>query len=221
MRFLLTELGIPQPSYLDIGAYDPIKLSNTCHFYRTGCAGICVEPNPILAESIRRVRPRDICLQAGVAGAVPHTRHPNLAHQWDAAPDPMIDAPTANFYVMSTPTLSSFSSDEAARLAGEGYRLEKVIAVPIVGINAVLRFYGCPDFVSLDIEGMDTELIHAWDFDAYRPAVFCLETISFSDARAQQVKDEALIALMEAQGYLTYADTRINTIFVDRQRWQG
>lgn len=45
--------------YVDIGAYDPMFLSNTYHFYRKGWSGIAVEPNALKAEAWRSERPND------------------------------------------------------------------------------------------------------------------------------------------------------------------
>ncbi len=45
--------------YLDIGAYDPIFLSNTYKFYKRGWRGITVEPNPEKAPLFRDTRPDD------------------------------------------------------------------------------------------------------------------------------------------------------------------
>ena len=39
--------------YLDIGAYEPIFLSNTYLFYKRGWTGITVEPNPLKSEMFR------------------------------------------------------------------------------------------------------------------------------------------------------------------------
>jgi hypothetical protein len=68
LRFIFTALKIPNPTYLEIGAYHPIELSNTYLFYCQGSAGLCVEPNPQLIEAFTIIRPRDICVQPVAAG---------------------------------------------------------------------------------------------------------------------------------------------------------
>jgi hypothetical protein len=51
------------------------------------------------------------------------------------------------------------------------------------------------------------------DFNRFKPAVFCVETMSFSVSNnAEKCSD--IINLLSANGYLSYADTHINTIFV-------
>lgn len=59
-------LNLPQPTYLDIGAYDPIKINNTYLFYTRGCRGVLVEPNPDLTVRLSTKRPRDTVLPVGI-----------------------------------------------------------------------------------------------------------------------------------------------------------
>src|SRR3954453_21218777 len=59
-------LKIENPTYLDIGAADPIVSSNTYLFYRKGCRGVLVEPNPAFCRELRRVRPKDTVLNIGI-----------------------------------------------------------------------------------------------------------------------------------------------------------
>lgn len=91
---VFTALGIPRPSYLDIGAHDPVYLSNTYIFYRKGCRGVCVEADTALHRKIARKRPGDVCLNIGIGAS---------------------GEGTAPFYIMSSPTLNTFSREEAER----------------------------------------------------------------------------------------------------------
>lgn len=79
---------------------------------------------------------------------------------------------------------------------------------------------GGPDFVSLDIEGMDLEIRQAWDFRLSRPAVFCIETLT-NDADKQGRKRAEMTPLLESLGDWLYADTYINSLDVDGQRWEA
>lgn len=46
-------------TYVDIGAYKPLELSNTYLFYKRGWKGVCVEPNALIAGEYRELRPND------------------------------------------------------------------------------------------------------------------------------------------------------------------
>lgn len=45
--------------YVDIGAFQPLYLSNTYLFYKRGWKGVCVEPNALIAGEYREMRPND------------------------------------------------------------------------------------------------------------------------------------------------------------------
>jgi len=194
-------LSIDRPSYLDIGAFHPFRFSNTALLYDNGSSGVCIEPNPHLFTVIKKNRPRDICLNAGIG---------------------IDDRSEADFYVMSTPTLSTFSKDEAERYCSYGkQKIEKIIRSPLISFNKLIVDYAIkvPDFVSVDVEGLDYEILESINFEKYRPAVFCVETLTYTE-NSTEVKIDKIISYMESQGYFVYADTHLNTIFVDSAQWQ-
>ncbi len=198
---LFGSLGIALPSYLDLGAHHPTYLSNTYYFSLRGGKGVCVEPDPVLFRAFQKKRGRDTCLNVGVGART-------LAD--------------AEFFLMSASTLNTFSAEEARRLEADTlHRVVRTAHIPIVSVNEIVaqHFPVSPDFVSLDIEGMDMEILRAFDFGRWRPAVFCVETLVFSERRAGASKVGEVAAFMESQGYFVYADTYINTIFVDRAAW--
>lgn len=201
LQQLLMVLGISKVSYLDVGAHHPTYLSNTYLFYENGGSGVCVEPDPALFAAFGKKRPRDIHLNCGV-GTVPGE---------------------ADFYVMSTSTLNTFSREEAERYQSYGQqRIMKAIRIKLETINEIIRqnFKETPNLVSLDVEGLDYLILKNFDFNKYRPTVFCLETLSYTEDKSERKLTE-IIDLMHANGYLTYADTYINTIFVDTKVWNN
>ena len=67
--------------------------------------------------------------------------------------------------------------------------------------------------MSIDVEGWDYEILSAIDFDNSRPTILCIESISFS-ANGNGVKDDRINSLLSENGYMLYADTNINSIFI-------
>ena len=53
-------------TYLDVGAYHPVRSNNTYFFYERNCQGVLVEPNPALWEILAKVRPRDVLIRGGI-----------------------------------------------------------------------------------------------------------------------------------------------------------
>lgn len=201
LKYLFMVLGIDHVSYLDVGAHHPTYLSNTYLFYETGGQGVCVEPDPSLFAEFPKKRPRDIHLNCGV-GTV---------------------SGEADFFVMSASTLNTFSKDEAERYQSYGkQRILKTIKMELRTVDEIIdKYFGkCPNLVSLDVEGMDYVILQHFNFNKYRPQVFCLETLSYTEDKTERKLTE-IIDLMHANGYMTYADTYINTIFVDNLTWKN
>jgi len=120
------------------------------------------------------------------------------------------------------PTLSTFSIQEAKRYTEQfGYRIERTVQVPVQTFGQLVdeHFEAAPDLVSLDVEGLDLPILRSIDLSRHRPLVFCIETISYSET-GQGRRVVEIDALMESSGYLRYADTHINTIYVDEARWR-
>ena len=89
-------------------------------------------------------------------------------------------------------------------------------------LKNVLELYSngiFPQYLSIDAEGVDEIIIADIDFENNYPIVICIETISFSTS-GNGIKNKKLIEYIESKGYLSYADTNINTIFVRKSLWQ-
>jgi len=193
-----SHLGLRMPSYLDIGANHPSSLNNTYLFYKKGCRGVSIEPDPNLFQLLNKKRPGDINLNLGISDE-----------------DKELD-----FYMMSSSTLNTFSKTTA-----EEYSLNKHFGCPeIVGVkkirtvpvNTILEKYfktSVNYFISIDVEGWDFEVLSAVDFNKYRPAVLCIETNAYSGNNVDKYK-----LLLADAGYIPYADTSINSIFLNKER---
>lgn len=202
IRFVFNAMKIHKPTYLDIGAYHPKYLSNTYLFYRAGSTGVCIEPDPDLYARYKSKRSHDTCLNVGIG---------------------VNDQTQADFYVLATKTLNTFSKTEAEKCHASGQKIDRVISIPLVKISNVVAsnfLTSAPNLVSLDIEGLDYEVIKTFDFSKHRPEIFCIETITFSENNSEE-KVAPIIDYMKANDYMVYADTYINTIFVDRLKWRN
>lgn len=202
MDNLFYKLNIRRPSYLDIGANHPAYISNSYYFYMRGSQGVCVEPNPALYKKIRQARPRDKVINVGVG---------------------IDEQKEADFYLFPAYAdgLGTFSKKEAeywGEIGMEGLgkiHYEQVIRMPLQTINAIIRdnFDRCPDFISIDVEGLDLQILKTLDFDSFQPLVLCVETLCY-DENKREFKNTDTIEFLKSKGYGVYADTHINTIFL-------
>ena len=185
-------------NYLDIGTNHPRKANNTFKFYEQGHSGICVEPNVDLVKIIRKERARDMCLNVGVS---------------------LKEDTQADFFIMDTHTLSTFSKEDAERFEEDNsHTIEKVVKVKLKNINTIINenFDTCPDLISIDVEGLNEEIVLSFDFNKHRPKIFCLETITYSD-KNEGVRLSKIIDYLKTNNYKHYADTNINSIFIDNK----
>jgi len=202
VKLILDQLGIYKPTYIDIGAHNPTFLSNTFLFYETGASGLNIEPDPYLFKEFNKKRPRDKNLNVGASC---NGREEEL-----------------DFYIMSARSLNTFSKEEAERVQNFGtYHISEVRKVPTVDLNTIFKQHfknGQVDFLTIDVEGLDFEIIKTIDFDFIKPKVICVETINYTEDKTEK-KNHELINYITAKNYFVYADTYINTILVDSDVW--
>jgi hypothetical protein len=195
---LMDYIQVKAPSYLDIGAADPIRINNTYLFYQMGWRGVLVEPNPACCRRLGSQRPRDTVLNAGIG---------------------ISDRKQADYYMISGKggeDLNTFSKDMAesypAKTRGR-HKIEKVIPMPLLPINQVFleHFSDGLGFMSIDTEGLDMKILETLDFGRFRPSVVCVETLIFG---TKGVASE-ILDFMSAKGYIARGGSFVNTIFVD------
>ncbi len=65
---------------------------------------------------------------------------------------------------------------------------------------------------------MDLSILKAFDFERFRPKVFCVETLTYTEDGGEEIICE-LQSILQQNDYLIYADTYVNTIAVARHAW--
>jgi FkbM family methyltransferase len=200
MDYALKNLDIATPTFLDVGTNLPALNNNTFFFYKRGSHGVCIEPDPELFKAVQKERKNDVCLNVGIGSA---------------------DNSSADYYVMSSKALSTFVKDEAEKCVHDSnygkQKIEKIIKIPLVSINGILKKYFPlpPDILSLDTEGFDFEIIKSLDFQNFRPKIICVETARFGNNKKVEKRTD-IISYLENQNYWLFADTFVNSIFVDK-----
>lgn len=199
--FIKRILGDKKIFYVDIGANDPIKINNTYKFYREGSNGIIIEPNPELEEDIRKKRKNDIYLKCGI---MPYNNGESLT-----------------YYKLSSNTLNTFSEYDAVAATKKGYKIVEKLQIPVISVEELINEYikgKDIGLLSVDVEGFDFEIIQSWPFENSRPYCICIETVEFETSMKRENYKE-MKEFMRSKGYSVYADTYVNTIFVDERRY--
>ncbi|MBV8753427.1 MAG: FkbM family methyltransferase [Hyphomicrobiales bacterium] len=149
--------------YLDVGASDPVALSNTMTMYIRGAKGVLVEPDVVMAEKLRSRRPRDIVVNAAVA---------------------FDERRTATLIRLHPSVFNTFSEAQAERVvtASVGWSASLSIVgrvdVKLIPINEIIEQHldgVAPHFLSIDAESVDFAILQSLDFTRFRPWIICIE----------------------------------------------
>ncbi len=68
----------------------------------------------------------------------------------------------------------------------EGATIAAVLSLPALTINEIVDEYftKTPNLISVDTEGNELDLLERFDFQRFRPEVFCVETLPFTNSRS-------------------------------------
>ncbi|MFQ5570304.1 MAG: FkbM family methyltransferase [Rhodothermales bacterium] len=146
----------PTGFYIDVGAHDPVALSVTKFFYDLGWRGINIEPVPASIYNFKEQRPRDINLNVGVSD-----RH-------DVVP---------LYEVVDHPELTSLDRDiaiRASRLVGTSVK-EYFVEVRTLSEICERHCDTFIDFIKIDVEGGEKDVLVGADFEKFRPTMLAVE----------------------------------------------
>lgn len=171
----------PEGFYVDVGAFHPITYSNTYKFYQRGWKGINIEPNPDSIARFNEVRPNDINLNFGISSS----------------------KQTLSYYKFNEPALNSFSKEHAeAWAARPGFKLEATLKVETFPLSEVLEKHlpkGQPiDFMSIDVEGLDLQVLQSNDWNRFRPRLLVVEESIYGYT---SLAESPIISYLAGQGY--------------------
>lgn len=185
--------------YVDVGAHHPFRYSNTYFFYQLGWRGINIDAMPGSMTHFRRFRPRDINLETPVSNS----------------------GTTLPYYVFNEPALNSFSRalSKERENQNSGYFIQCEISLKTVKLAEILAKHLPPntliDFLSIDVEGLDFEVLKSNDWDRYRPKVILVEILgsSWSD-----IEDNEIALFLRQYDYVVFAKAFYTVLFVQKQQ---
>ncbi|BDA79194.1 hypothetical protein LPTSP3_g21240 [Leptospira kobayashii] len=147
--------------YVDIGAYDPIRFSNTNYFYQLGWNGINIEPSPDAIAKFNNLRKRDINLNYGVSRS----------------------SGNLEYYNFEEAALNTFDPERVSFLEKNSpYRYNKKLNIPVAPLTEILTKYSKNqkiDFMNIDVEWHELDVLKSNDWDLFRPKVLLVEILNF------------------------------------------
>ncbi len=186
--FVLQYFGGRPGFYVDVGANHPFRLSNTYLLYVRGWKGITVEPQPALSRKHRLYRPNDVHFNVG-AGS---------------------EEGTLQFYEMVPHVYSSFDQVVVDEFVSDGKAiLSSIKKIPIRKLSELFKETQMPqqiDFVSIDCEGHDFDVLCGADWTTFKPTLLSVETDHQTPGRDVQ-------EFLKGKGYLKLKELGVNTFF--------
>ena len=189
--------GAPSGFFVEIGANDPRYASQTWHLEQLGWTGVLVEPQPDLADNLRRQRTAKVFSVACSSRANAGQR-------------------------MKLHVAGALSSLERERMA-PGAELERVIEVPIRTLDDVLAEAHAPvpiDLVSLDVEGHELQVLDGFTLSRWKPRLILLEdhVSDLTKHRFLTAQGYRLVRRVENNGWYVPRDAAVAV--TPHQRWE-
>ncbi len=179
--------------FVDIGAHHPTRFSNTFYFYSRGWRGINVDAMPGTKKLFDRMRSRDITIECGIGA----------------------EQGLLKYFSFNESALNTFSESEAIRKNVDPYYIINTLLIPVVTLKQILDDHlpkGTQiDFMTIDAEGFDHDIVSSGDWCKYRPRVLLLELLN---TEIQGLENHPTAALLKSHNYRAIAKTYNTCFFV-------
>lgn len=189
-------------SYLDLGCFHPTRSNNTFKLYKNGWHGINIDLNPLTIDLFKFARPKDINVCAAISNK----------------------EGTKSLYFLGDLDSKNTLSFNHKKWLNKHFKIHdndfKVTKIKTKKLSSVLKkhdFYKI-DFMNIDIEGHELEVLKSLDFKKHEIKVICVEILDY-DTFAKKRKKE-LISYLKSKGYILTNKSNINYVF-KKQNFQS
>ena len=148
--------------YIDVGAHHPKRFSNTFLFYKRGWRGINIEARPGSKKLFDKIRPHDINVEVPISS----------------------ENKILKYYMFNEPALNGFSEEMSNNKNGlKDYKIIKEIDLQTKTLKEVLDSNVMKDqhidFLTVDVEGLDYDVLVSNDWAKYKPSIILIEDNEF------------------------------------------
>jgi len=149
---------LPTGRYIDVGAEHPESGSVTNYFYNKGWSGINIEPMTSYWNKLVENRPRDINLNVLIGASEGEV--------------PFFEIERTGLSTMKTPP----DIDSLEKL---GFSRTETMK-PMTTLKHIVEKYGFEsvEFLKIDVEGAEKEVLEGADFSTFRPKVIVIESVA-------------------------------------------
>ena len=143
--------------YVDVGCYHPLQRNNTMLLYQKGWRGINIDISDFSIKLFKFLRPDDFNLNVAVS---------NKEGEIDM------------FFQKKLSQLSTIKENSAKKAFQGNILNQKILSRKLTSILDEGKYKDQKiDFLNVDAEGADFEVLQSLDFNKYSPELICIEVI--------------------------------------------
>lgn len=176
--------------YVDVGAHHPERFSNTYYFYKLGWSGINIDAMPGSMKIFKKDRPRDINLEAAISDK----------------------SESLTYYAFNDSALNGFSRNLSENIYQKTYKLLFKKEIKTLTLEQILdKFLPSGkkiDFLSIDVESFEFQVIKSNNWNKYAPEVVLVEIL---DNSLESILNNEIYNFLNKQDFSIIAKT-INTV---------
>ncbi len=185
--------------YIDIGCFHPTKHNNTFLFYKNGWSGLNIDLNPLTIELFNFMRPKDININIGVSNE---------------------EGEKTLYFIDETNTQNTLSKNQLIFLKDHHNLKNNEITekkIKTTRLDKILdqHNYNVIDFMNLDIEGHELEVIETINFKKTSIKYICIEMINHNEMSVQNSKK--IKSLLEVNNFFLIKKFDFNHIFENKE----
>jgi len=183
--------------YVDVGAHHPKRFSNTYFFYKKGWRGINIDAMPGSMKMFEKIRPKDINIEKPVSDK----------------------KQVLTYFAFNEPALNGFSkelSENRDRQEDNFIKFTKEVETSTLEeiLDNNLPKKQEIDFLSIDVEGLDSRVLRSNNFETYKPKVILIEILESS---LSDIENDEIAKFLKAFDYSVYAKTVNTVIFINNE----
>lgn len=187
-------------TYIDIGCYHPIKGNNTYKLYKKGWSGVNIDLDFQTIDMFNHFRPNDENIQCAVSSS---TENKNLYFYHDRSP------------INTLEKSKGVGSNEV--------RIIKTDTINNIIENSRYKDVEI-DFISIDVEGHELEILKNFNFKKYSPKIFVIEyldpemkKIEFYNQKIDNIIKSDLYKLMTLNDYMLINWLHTDLVFINKK----
>ena len=182
-------------NYVDLGCFHPTRSNNTFQFFKKGWKGLNIDLNPLTIDLFNYARPQDINVCAAVSNKNVNKK---LYFLGDLDSKNTLDLNHKNWL------------SKHFRIDTKDFRIKNVRTTTLSQILKKNKFFNI-DFLNIDIEGHELEVLKSFDFKKFKIKIICIELLNFN--KISNNKKKQIESILKKNKFKLVDKSKINFIF--------